>query len=164
MRILPVLFAVLALAGCHRGPDPAVLKANLELGQAFLAQNAKAEGVRATASGLQYKVLKSGPADGPRPKPADEIKIHYEGRLIDGKVFDSSLERGVPATFVLGNLIPGWVEALQLMRPGDEWEIYVPARLGYGEREAGEIPPNSTLIFKIQLLGVLPDETSIQQG
>jgi peptidylprolyl isomerase/FKBP-type peptidyl-prolyl cis-trans isomerase FklB len=109
-------------------------------------------------------VLQSGPADGPRPKPQDEIKIHYEGRLIDGKVFDSSLERGVPASFVLGNLIPGWVEALQLMRPGDEWEIYVPAKLGYGEHEAGDIPPNSTLIFKIQLLGVLPDEASVQKG
>lgn len=164
MRILAVLAAVLALGACKSGPDPAVLQANLKQGQAFLAENAKKDGVRTTASGLQYKVLASGPENGLRPKPQDEIKIHYEGRLLSGQVFDSSFERGVPATFTLGQLVPGWVEALQLMRPGDEWELYLPPNLGYGEQGAGPIPPNSVLVFRIRLLGVLPAEGSVQKG
>jgi FKBP-type peptidyl-prolyl cis-trans isomerase FklB len=87
--------------------------------------------------------------------------VHYEGKLLDGHVFDSSYERGAPAVMRLRGLIPGWVEALQMMRPGDEWQLYVPAKLGYGEKGAGgEIPPNAVLVFKIELIDVLPDETS----
>jgi peptidylprolyl isomerase/FKBP-type peptidyl-prolyl cis-trans isomerase FklB len=140
--------------------------ANLTAGQAFLATNAKAEGVHVLPSGLQYKVVATGPADGLRPKPQDEVKVHYEGKLLNGHVFDSSFARGQPAAFPLEGLIPGWVEALQLMRPGDEWMLYVPANLAYGDKDmgGGEIPANSTLIFRIQLIAVLPHEGSIQRG
>jgi len=127
-------------------------------GQAFLEKNSKAPGVVTLPSGLQYKVVRSGPADGARPQITDEVKVHYEGKFLDGKVFDSSYERGQPAAMPLKALIPAWIEALQLMRPGDEWTLYVPPKLGYGEEGAGDgaIPPNSVLIFRIELLGVLP--------
>ncbi|HZZ34882.1 MAG TPA: FKBP-type peptidyl-prolyl cis-trans isomerase [Caulobacteraceae bacterium] len=151
------LFAALALAAC--GDKGA--KKNLDEGAAFLAKNRTLKDIHTTASGLQYRILRSGPPSGIRPKPADEVKVHYEGKLLDGHVFDSSYERGSPAVMRLRGLIPGWVEALQLMRPGDEWQLYVPARLGYGEKGAGgEIPPNAVLVFKIELIDVLPDETS----
>lgn len=168
MRIVLIALAALSLTGCGLAgkppPDPQAAEANLKTGQAFLAANAKAEGVHVTGSGLQYKVLRSGPEGGLRPKPADEVKVHYEGKLISGEVFDSSYERGVPASFPLEGLVPAWVEALQLMRPGDQWMLYVPAGLGYGDQDLGQIPPNSVLIFKIELLGVLPDSSSIQRG
>jgi peptidylprolyl isomerase/FKBP-type peptidyl-prolyl cis-trans isomerase FklB len=112
--------------------------------------------VKALPSGLQYQVVKSGPADGVRPLPGDQIRVHYEGKLLTGEVFDSSYDRGVPAIMPLDRLIPGWVEALQLMRPGDEWRIFVPADLGYGDEGGGPIPPGATLIFRIELLDVLP--------
>jgi peptidylprolyl isomerase/FKBP-type peptidyl-prolyl cis-trans isomerase FklB len=151
------LFAALALAAC--GDKGA--KKNLDEGAAFLAKNRTLKDIHTTASGLQYRILRSGPPSGIRPKPADEVKVHYEGKLLDGHVFDSSYERGSPAVMRLRGLIPGWVEALQLMRPGDEWQLYVPSRLGYGEKGAGgEIPPNAVLVFKIELIDVLPDETS----
>jgi peptidylprolyl isomerase/FKBP-type peptidyl-prolyl cis-trans isomerase FklB len=152
--------AALALAGCHKNlPDQS------SQAQAFLAQNAKAPGIQTLPSGLQYKVVKSGPADGLRPQLGDEVKVNYEGKLIDGQVFDSSYERGVPAAMPLRGLIKGWQEALQLMRPGDEWILYVPPNLGYGEEGAGgQIPPGAALIFRIELLGVLPAEGRVQQG
>lgn len=158
MRLaLVVLAAGLSLlAACQRGPDPKVLAANAEAGKAFLAKNASEPGVRALPSGLQYQVVKSGPADGVRPLPGDQIKVHYEGKLLSGEVFDSSYERGVPAVMPLDGLIPGWVEALQLMRPGDEWRIFVPAALGYGDEGGGPIPPGATLVFRIELIDVLP--------
>lgn len=158
MRLaLVVLAAGLSLlAACQRGPDPKVLAANAEAGKAFLAKNASEPGVRALPSGLQYQVVKSGPADGVRPLPGDQIKVHYEGKLLSGEVFDSSYERGVPAVMPLDGLIPGWVEALQLMRPGDEWRIFVPAALGYGDQGGGPIPPGATLVFRIELIDVLP--------
>lgn len=158
MRLaLLVLAAGLSLlAACQRGPDPKVLAANAEAGKAFLAKNASEPGVRALPSGLQYQVVKSGPADGVRPLPGDQIKVHYEGKLLSGEVFDSSYERGVPAVMPLDGLIPGWVEALQLMRPGDEWRIFVPAALGYGDQGGGPIPPGATLVFRIELIDVLP--------
>jgi FKBP-type peptidyl-prolyl cis-trans isomerase FklB len=121
-------------------------------GKQFLADNAKNDSVKTTASGLQYKVIKEG--TGATPTADDRVKVHYEGRLLDGTVFDSSLERGEPATFGVGQVIPGWTEALQLMPVGSEYELYIPQELGYGEREAGTIPPYSTLIFKVQLLGI----------
>ena len=126
----------------------------------------KAAGVVTLPSGLQYKIVRSGPASGAKPHAGDEVKVHYEGKLLDGTVFDSSYERGVPAAMPLDALIPAWIEALQLMRPGDEWVLYVPPALGYGEEGAGggQIPGNSVLIFRIELIGVLPGPGSIAQG
>jgi len=123
----------------------------------FLAANAKAPGVKVLPSGLQYKVLSTGPEGGAHPGPTDEVKVDYVGSLTNGTVFDSSVERGVPAVMGLADLVPAWQEALPLMRPGDEWILYVPPKLGYGENGAGGvIPPNAVLVFKIKLLGVLP--------
>lgn len=155
--ILIVLAAGLSLlAACQRGPDPKVLAANAEAGKAFLAKNAAEPGVKSLPSGLQYVVVRSGPETGVRPLPGDQIKVHYEGKLLSGQVFDSSYDRGVPAVMPLDGLIPGWVEALQLMRPGDEWRIFVPADLGYGDQGGGPIPPGATLVFRIELIDVLP--------
>lgn len=155
--ILVVLAAGLSLlAACQRGPDPKVLAANAEAGKAFLAKNAAEPGVKSLPSGLQYVVVRSGPETGVRPLPGDQIKVHYEGKLLSGQVFDSSYDRGVPAVMPLDGLIPGWVEALQLMRPGDEWRIFVPADLGYGDQGGGPIPPGATLVFRIELIDVLP--------
>ncbi|MBC7668395.1 MAG: FKBP-type peptidyl-prolyl cis-trans isomerase [Gemmatimonadaceae bacterium] len=124
-------------------------------GQAFMVKNAKAPGVITTASGLQYKITTSGPKTGPSPKLGDIIKVHYEGKLLDGTVFDSSFERGKAAIMPSDGLIPGWMEALPLMHVGDEWTLWIPASLGYGEREAGPIPANSVLVFRLQLIGML---------
>ncbi len=151
--------AALALAACHRAPPPAP-----DAGKAFLAQNAHAAGVHVTASGLQYRILRSGPAGGLRPKPADEVKVNYEGKLLDGEVFDSSYQRGTPVAMTVRDLVPGWVEALQLMRPGDEWLLYVPPSLGYGAKGAGPIPPNSVLVFKLELIDVAPDPSSVRKA
>ncbi len=153
--IILVTAAVFALAACHRPPAPAS-----DAGKAFLAQNAHAGGVHVTASGLQYRILRSGPVSGLRPKPADEVKVNYEGKLLDGEVFDSSYQRGTPVVMTVRELVPGWVEALQLMRPGDEWLLYVPPSLGYGDKGAGPIPPNSVLVFKLELIDVAPDPSS----
>ena len=124
----------------------------LAAGQAFLETNRKRAGVTATASGLQYEALKRG--FGPKPKPTDTVEVHYQGTLIDGTVFDSSIQRGQPATFQVGGVIPGWVEALQLMSVGDKWKLTVPASLAYGARGTPNIPPNSVLIFEVELLGI----------
>jgi peptidylprolyl isomerase/FKBP-type peptidyl-prolyl cis-trans isomerase FklB len=160
-----VLIASLALMGaCQRGPDPQALAANAQAGKAFLAKNAAAPGVKTLPSGLQYTVVRSGPAGGVRPLPGDQVKVHYEGKLLSGEVFDSSYDRGVPAVMPLDGLIPGWVEALQLMRPGDEWRIFVPADLGYGEEGGGPIPPGATLVFRIELIDVLPGPRHVSGG
>jgi len=149
--LLTGLVTLAALAACKKAPvkaDPAQA--------AFLVENGKKPDVVTRPSGLQYKVLTSGPATGVHPGPEDEVKVHYEGKLINGAVFDSSYERGAPSIFTAGSLVPAWVEALQLMRPGDAWELYVPASLGYGDQGAGDkIPPGATLIFKMELLDVL---------
>ena len=122
-------------------------------GEAFLAENAKQEGVVTLPSGLQYKVLVSG--NGASPKATDTVECHYEGRLINGAIFDSSYQRGETATFGVNQVIPGWVEALQLMKEGDKWQLYIPYNLAYGERGAGaQIPPYSTLIFDVELVKV----------
>jgi len=127
--------------------------ANIKKVEEFLAANAKKDGVKTTASGLQYKVLKSG--SGKTPKPTDTVKVHYHGTLIDGTVFDSSVERGEPISFPVNGVIPGWTEALQLMKVGSKWELYIPASLAYGERGAGgKIPANAALIFEVELLGI----------
>lgn len=127
---------------------------NREIGEAFLSENAKREGVKTTASGLQYEVLESG--NGAQPTANDRVEVHYTGKLIDGTVFDSSVERGVPATFGVTQVIPGWVEALQLMHEGDQWRLYIPSDLAYGPNGAGGlIGPDTTLIFDVQLLRVI---------
>lgn len=122
-------------------------------GAAFLAENAKRPGVKTTASGLQYEVIKEG--SGPKPKPTDTVKVHYEGKLVDGTVFDSSRQRGEPIEFPLNRVIPGWTEGLQLMSPGAHYKFVVPAKLGYGEEGAGPIPPNSVLLFDVELLDIV---------
>ena len=128
-------------------------RAARETGEAFLADNAKKDGVVVTASGLQYKVIKEG--NGVKPTANDQVTVHYTGRLIDGTVFDSSVERGMPATFGVTQVIPGWVEALQMMREGDEWQLYIPSELAYGPNGAGGvIGPDATLIFDVQLIKV----------
>jgi peptidylprolyl isomerase/FKBP-type peptidyl-prolyl cis-trans isomerase FklB len=153
-KVLTASLAVLALAACSPRPKlPNQSSASAE----FLAKNAKEPGVQTLADGLQYKVVKSGPATGLRPHAHDEVKVHYEGKLIDGTVFDSSYERGQPAAMPLDRLIPAWQEALQLMRPGDEWLLYVPPKLGYGDEGGGDkIPPGAALIFRIELIDFLP--------
>lgn len=127
---------------------------NRKNGEAFLTENAKREGIKATESGLQYEVLESGKGDS--PKASDNVEVHYTGKLIDGTVFDSSVERGVPASFGVTQVIPGWVEALQLMHEGDKWRLYIPSDLAYGPNGAGGvIGPNMTLIFDVELLRVI---------
>lgn len=127
---------------------------NQKEGDAFLAANKTKPGVKTTASGLQYKVLKSG--TGKTPKATDTVKTNYRGTLIDGKQFDSSYDRGEPAEFPVNGVIPGWTEALQLMKVGDKWQLFIPANLAYGAnpRPGGPIGPNATLVFDIELLDV----------
>lgn len=127
---------------------------NKKAGAEFLAINRGRTGVVELPSGLQYQVLTKG--DGPKPKAADKVKCHYHGTLINGTVFDSSVERGEPAVFGVSQVIPGWVEALQLMETGSKWRLFIPSPLAYGERGAGEsIEPNSTLIFDVELLDIV---------
>lgn len=129
-------------------------KAAKEAGEKYLAENAKKEGIITTASGLQYKVLKEG--TGKQPKATDKVRCHYEGFLIDGTVFDSSVQRGEPAVFPLDGVIVGWTEGLQLMREGGKYRFFIPYKLGYGEVGAGaSIPPFATLVFDVELLEVL---------
>lgn len=128
------------------------LKANLEAGLAFLADNSFRAEVTSLPSGLQYEILQEG--NGAKPSASDTVTCHYHGSLIDGKVFDSSVKRGQPATFPLNRVISGWTEALQLMPVGSKWRLYLPPHLAYGEQQAGPlIAPNSTLIFEVELLG-----------
>lgn len=122
-------------------------------GAEFLAKNKSRDEVKTTASGLQYEVLKTG--TGAKPKASDTVRVHYHGMLTDGKVFDSSVERGQPAEFPVTGVIKGWVEALQLMGVGDKWKLTIPSDLAYGERGAGaDIPPNSVLVFEVELLEI----------
>lgn len=126
---------------------------NKKEGDEFLAKNAKRNGVKKTASGLQYEVLRSG--NGPTPNDTSTVTVNYRGTLVNGKEFDNSYKRGQPATFPVKGVIRGWTEALQLMKAGDKWKIYIPSELAYGPNGAGEvIPPNATLIFEVELLDV----------
>lgn len=127
--------------------------ANIQAGKDFLADNAKKDGVVTTESGLQYEIITEG--NGEKPSATDQVECHYHGTLIDGTVFDSSVERGTPATFPVNGVIQGWVEALQMMPVGSKWRLFVPSNLAYGERGAGQqIGPHTTLIFEVELIGI----------
>lgn len=129
---------------------------NIEKGEKFMKEISLNKSVYTTASGLKYRRLKEG--NGKRPKATDRVKVHYTGKLIDGKTFDSSVDRGTPLTFPLNQVIPGWTEGLQLMDEGSKYLLYVPYNLGYGTRDMGDIPAGSTLIFEVELLEINPKE------
>jgi FKBP-type peptidyl-prolyl cis-trans isomerase FklB len=141
-----------AVAAAQEQKMKARLEENLAAGKAFLAGNAKKEGVRTLPGGLQYRVIKEG--SGKTPELNDTVKVHYRGTLIDGTEFDSSYRRGKPATFRVAGVIAGWTEALQLMKEGARWQIFIPPELGYGDKRTQKIEPNSTLIFELELISV----------
>lgn len=130
----------------------AAAEKNLKDGETFLAANKSKTGVKTLASGLQYKVIKSG--TGKIPKSTDTVKVHYTGTLIDGTVFDSSVERKEPLIIPVRGVIPGWTEALQLMKVGDKWQLFIPSKLAYGEQAPPKIGPNSVLVFEVELLSI----------
>lgn len=164
--LLPVLLVLLALGFPqtssaflgfgeeHASGRRLLAEKNKKEGTAFLAENRARQGVLTTETGLQYEIVQSG--DGPRPKKEDQVSVHYEGRFLDGRVFDSSRKRGRPATFPLNAVIPGWTEGLQYMPVGSLYRFYIPSDLAYGERGGGggRIPPNATLIFDVELLAI----------
>lgn len=155
-----VVASMLALAVLPAwGADSAL---SIQANQAFLAKNASQPGVITRPSGLQYRIIKNG--FGKHPKPTDQVSVEYTGKLINGTVFDGT-ELGMPATFVTNKLIPGWTEALQIMREGDHWQLFIPAGLAYGTRGAGDglIPPNQTLVFDLELLKVVGPSKEQQQ-
>lgn len=124
----------------------------------FIAKNKEKKGVKSTKSGLQYEIIKAG--EGASPTPADRVEVHYTGKLVDGTVFDSSVQRGQPAEFGVTQVIPGWVEGLQLMKPGAKYKFYIPWNLAYGERGQRSIPPYSALVFEVELLKVMKPEAT----
>ncbi|GAF01455.1 FKBP-type peptidyl-prolyl cis-trans isomerase [Saccharicrinis fermentans] len=126
---------------------------NKKAGEAFLAENGKKANVVTTASGLQYEIIKEG--KGPKPTPADKVKVHYHGTLLDGTVFDSSVDRGEPATFGVTQVIKGWTEALQLMPAGSKYKLFIPGNLAYGSQGQGAIGPNQLLVFEVELLDIV---------
>jgi peptidylprolyl isomerase/FKBP-type peptidyl-prolyl cis-trans isomerase FklB len=154
------MIAILAgpLVACNRAPgSPDETAAqNLRAAEFFMTSNARAEGVRSLPSGVQYKIIRSGPPGGVQPDRNDLVRVDYEGTLTDGTVFDSSFQKGQPAVFTVGDVVPGWTAALQEMRVGDEWLVYVPPELGYGEQGRPRIPPNAVMVFRIKLLEVAP--------
>jgi FKBP-type peptidyl-prolyl cis-trans isomerase FkpA len=134
--------------------EKAKAETNKKSGDEFLAKNKAKKGVTTTASGLQYEVLKA--ATGPKPKDTDTVQVHYTGTLLDGTKFDSSVDRGEPATFPLKGVIPGWTEGLQLMPVGSKYKFYIPSALAYGENGPGPIGPNATLTFEVELIKIVP--------
>lgn len=165
MRLL-IPFAALLLASAAQAAEPpagvsassgSIPAANApQDGAAFMAAIDKTPGVVVTPSGLAYRVLHAGPATGMHPRLGDQVRVSYEGRLADGTLFDSSAANGGPLVMTVGQLVPGWNEALQLMRPGDDWTLYLPPSLGYGDEATGPIPANSVLVFRLQLLAIAP--------
>jgi len=154
-RLTPAAMQAAMAVEQQRGAEQynAIAARNLEKGQAFLAANRAKEGVKETASGLQYKVLKGG--QGAKPSLTDTLEVHYVGTLTDGTEFDSSRRRGEPITIQLGQVVKGWQEALQLMPVGSHWQIFLPTELGYGlQGSGGAIQPNQALVFDIELLGI----------
>ena len=165
-RLVAAAALVLSMTACHPKAQPKP-PAETSANTAFLAKNAKEPGVTTLPDGLQYKIVTSGPAGGEKPRAQDEVKVNYEGSLATGThdVFDSSAKHGGPATFVLDEVIPGWTEVMQLMRPGDDWIVWIPPQLGYGDEAKGAaIPANSVLKFRVQLLGVLKHDTPPARG
>lgn len=151
---LRTFITAIALLTCHLAFAQAYASENLQKGVDFLAKNSKAEGVKTTDSGLQYLVLKKGTGT-THPGATDRVKVHYHGTLIDGTVFDSSVERGQPISFGLNRVIKGWTEGLQLMVVGEKTRLFIPSNLAYGKRGAGSvIGPDMTLIFDVELLGI----------
>ena len=148
----PAIALALLLAACATVPTPPATAP----GPDFLARNAAAKRVVSLPSGLQYIVVKSGPEDGRAPVDGDTVTFDYEGKLVTGETFDSSYAEGKPLTGEVGRFVPGFDEALKLMRPGDEWIVWIPPELGYGARSVGTIPPNSVLRFKLALHNVTP--------
>ena len=136
---------------------------NIAAGKKFLEENALNKSVYQTKSGLQYKIVQKGKG-GKKPTATNKVKVHYTGKLLDGKVFDSSVDRGQPAEFFLNQVIPGWTEGLQLMDVGSKYIFYIPHNLAYGEQVVGSIPPGSTLIFEVELLDILPDKAPQNNG
>jgi FKBP-type peptidyl-prolyl cis-trans isomerase len=156
-----IIVLALAVSACTSGADTGTVgapesleegAANKAAGDAFLAENADKPGVTVLDSGLQYEVLEEG--NGASPLATDEVTVHYHGTLIDGTMFDSSIEKGTPATFPLNGVISGWTEGVQLMKVGSKYRFFIPAELGYGPRGQGAIGPNSTLIFEVELLAI----------
>ena len=143
---------LLMASACATAPMPP----QTSPGPDFLVRNAAAKGVVTTPSGLQYYVVRSGPAAGQRPGPSDKVVFEYEGKLVTGETFDSSYERGQPLSGGVGDFVPGFTEALMLMRPGDEWIVWIPPALGYGATAKGPIPANSVLRFRMELRSVTP--------
>ena len=170
MRPMLIICIALALGACDRQEKSIVAEApgqpastmsmheaaGLSRAKAFLDQNKTQPGVKVTASGLQYKLVRAGPGGGVSPTAQDMVCVMYEGALTTGEVFDSSYQRGEPIDFPLGGVVPGWTEGLQLMKPGDEFMLYLPPGLGYGEQgtPGGPIGPNEALVFKVELLNV----------
>jgi FKBP-type peptidyl-prolyl cis-trans isomerase len=154
IAVVGVIAAVVMIGALFLNGGRSAAPANpLAAGQTFLARNAQEPGVMTTASGLQYKVITEG--SGAQPTATDTVTVHYRGTLIDGTEFDSSYSRGEPISFPLNGVIPGWTEGLQLMTVGSKYILYIPSELGYGAQGAGAaIPPNSTLIFEVELLGI----------
>jgi FKBP-type peptidyl-prolyl cis-trans isomerase len=139
------------MAGLQHHRDSLAQIENRKTGDEFLTENKKKDGVKTTASGLQYKVLTEG--SGPRPKATSQVTVHYKGTLLDGKQFDSSYDRGQPATFALNQVIPGWTEGVQLMNVGSKYQFWIPGNLAYGQQGSPPaIPPNATLVFEVELL------------
>ena len=151
-KALTSLLLSFAAAGCATVATPPATPP----GPDFLARNAAAKRVVTTPSGLQYFVVRSGPRDGIRPVAGDVVTFDYEGKLLGGETFDSSFERGTPLTGPVDDFVPGFTEALKLMRPGDEWIVWIPPALGYGDRQTGPIPANSVLRFRMVLRSVAP--------
>ena len=173
VRTLMIVVAAVSLAACQpksvtgsQGEGPQAPAGDQSAAsKAFLAKNAKEPGVVVLPDGLQYKIISSGPATGLKPHINDDVKVNYEGKLIDGTVFDSSYERGQPYASSLKNLVKAWQEALPKMKPGDVWMLYVPPELGYGaDGNPPTIPPGAALIFKIELIDFLPGPGSVAAG
>jgi FKBP-type peptidyl-prolyl cis-trans isomerase FklB len=153
--ICPIIYFNISMTAAERLRQLFETKAtaNLQAGLEFLAENAQKEGVTTLPSGLQYEILMEG--TGPKPTATQTVTCHYHGTLIDERVFDSSVNRGKPASFPLNRVIPGWTEGLQLMGVGSKWRFFLPPNLAYGDRQvSAEIGPNSTLIFEVELLGI----------
>ena len=148
-----MVIAAIVLFMRRSGADPKLVELNQQQGATFLAENAKNVNVKTTDSGLQYEVISTGNGT-VHPQASDKVNVHYHGTLIDGTVFDSSVERGSPISFSLNQVIKGWTEGLQLMVVGEKTKFFIPSDLAYGNRAAGKIPPGSVLIFEVELLGI----------